>query len=336
MITSMKAAVLHEVGTPLGITRVTRPTPGKGEVLVRIAAAGTNPLDTKIHAGEAAHARHPAPAILGLDMAGTVEAVGPGVSRFRVGDEVYGMVGGVGGNPGTLAEYVSADERLLAAKPANLSMREAAVLPLVTITAWEGLIDRVGVRTGQSLLVLGGAGGVGHIVVQLGLAFGAEVYATGNPESRSVIERLGGRFIDRQEPIADAMQRLTGGRGFDIVYDTVGALDVAFAAVAKFGHVTSSLGWGTHPLAPLSFKGGTYSGVFTLMPLIQGEGREHHGEILDEARRLVEAGKLAPLVDPRRFTLDQADAAYEALKTADGLGKIAIDISVAALGGGRP
>ena len=326
----MKAALLQEVHSPLRVVSVTRPTPGTGELLVRIAAAGTNPLDAKIQAGEAAHARQPAPAILGLDMAGTVEAIGSGVTRFRIGDEVYGMVGGVGGNPGTLADYVSADERLLASKPANLTMREAAVLPLVTITAWEGLIDRVGVRAGQSLLVIGGAGGVGHVVVQLGLAFGADVYATGNPASRAVIERLGAHFIDRNAPITDAVRDLTGGRGFDIVYDTVGALDIAFAAVARFGHVTSSLGWGTHALAPLSFKGGTYSGVFTLTPLIEGEGREHHGEILEQARLLVEAGKLLPLVDPRRFTLDEVNAAYAALKQGDGVGKIAIDVSAIA------
>jgi NADPH2:quinone reductase len=327
MTTSMKAAVLHEIGAPLRVAPISRPAPGAGEVLVRIAAAGTNPLDTKIHAGQAAHARHPAPSILGLDMAGTVEAVGPGVTRFRPGDEVFGMVGGVGGRPGTLAEYVSADEDLLAAKPSNLTMREAAVLPLVTITAWEGLVDRVGVRPGQTLLVLGGAGGVGHVVVQLGLAFGATVHATGNPTSRPVIERMGASFIDRHEPIAEAVDKITGGRGFDVVYDTVGALDVAFAAVARFGHVTSSLGWGTHPLAPLSFKGGTYSGVFTLLPLIEGEGRRHHGEILEKARALVEAGKLTPLLDPRRFVLEEVDAAYEALKKADGIGKIAVDVA---------
>jgi NADPH:quinone reductase len=329
MTTSMKAAVLHETGAPLRISLVGRPNPARGEVLVRIAAAGTNPLDTKIHAGEAAHAKHPAPAILGLDMAGTVEAVGPGVTRFRPGDEVYGMVGGVGGRPGTLAEYVSADQDLLAAKPANLSMREAAVLPLVAITAWEGLVDRVGIRQGQTLLVLGGAGGVGHIVVQLGLASGATVYATGNPDSRPVIERLGATFIDRHKPIAEAVDSITAGRGFDVVYDTVGALDIAFAAVARFGHVTSSLGWGTHALAPLSFKGGTYSGVFTLLPLIEGDGRRHHGEILERARELIEAGKLSPLLDPRRFGLEEVGAAYDALKRADGVGKIAVDVGAA-------
>lgn len=326
MALSMKAAVLTAVKAPLDVLSVPRPVPGAGEVLVRVAAAGTNPLDLKITAGEAAHAQQPPPAILGLDMAGIVEAVGPAVTRFRPGDAVYGMVGGVGGVPGTLADYVAADADLLAKKPANLGLREAAVLPLVTITAWEGLVDRIRIAAGQTLLVLGGAGGVGQIVVQLGLAFGARVYATGSAASRTAIEALGATFIDRSTPTGDMAAEFTGGRGFEAVYDSVGALDVAFAALGRFGHVASALGWGTHALAPLSFKGGTYSGVFTLMPLIEGEGRARHGAILEEARRLVEAGKLIPRLDPRRFALGDVNAAYAALQAGDGTGKIAVDI----------
>lgn len=112
------------------------PTLRPNHVLVRINASGVNPLDTKIRAGKAAHAKQPLPAILGLDMAGIVEEVGPEVTALRAGDEVYGMVGGVGGMQGTLAEYIAADADLLARKPKNLSMRQAAALPLVAITAW--------------------------------------------------------------------------------------------------------------------------------------------------------------------------------------------------------
>jgi NADPH:quinone reductase len=164
---TMQAALLEAHGAPFRFARIPRPTPGPGQVLVRIAASGTNPLDTKIHAGAAAHARHPLPAILGLDLAGTVEALGEGVTRFRHGDEVYGMTGGVGGHQGSLAEYAAVDADLLALKPSNLSMREAAALPLVFITAWEGLVDRAAVRSGQTALVQGGAGGVGRMVVQI-------------------------------------------------------------------------------------------------------------------------------------------------------------------------
>ena len=145
----MQAAVLDSAGAAFRITPVARPAPRPGQVLVRIAASAVNPLDLKIRAGQAAHARQPLPAILGIDLAGTVEAVGDGVTEFRSGDEVYGMTGGVGGLQGSLAQYAAADADLLAPKPANLTMREAAALPLVFITAWEGLVDRAGVHSGR-------------------------------------------------------------------------------------------------------------------------------------------------------------------------------------------
>ena len=296
MRTNMRAAILDSADAPFRLVDLPRPEPGPGQVLVRMAASAVNPLDTKIRAGAAGHARHPLPAILGLDMAGAVETVGAGVTRFRNGDQVYGMVGGVGGVQGTLAEFAAVDADLLAKKPGNLSMGEAAALPLIAITAWEGLVDRMQVAAGQTVLVQGGAGGVGHIVIQIARAKGAHVFATGSSHSRNVIEGYGAVFIDRQEPVADYVGRLTQGRGFDLVYDTAGgaALDASFEAVKRFGHVASALGWGTHKLAPLSFKGASYSGVFTLMPLLSGEGRRHHGEILTEVARLAEAGKLTP------------------------------------------
>ena len=168
-----------------------------------------------------------------------------------------------------------ADARLLAHKPANLSMREAAALPLVFITAWEGLIDRAAVHAGQHVLVQGGAGGVGQMVLQLARARGATISATGSSAARTTIERLGARFVEKAEPAADIVARLTGRKGFDTVYDTSGgaSLDAGFAMVRRFGHVVSTLGWGLHSLAPLSFRAASYSGVFTLLPLLTGEGR---------------------------------------------------------------
>src|SRR6201999_4371977 len=145
-----------------------------GEVLIRVAASGVNPLDAKIRAAKADHAKQPLPAILGLDMAGTVVKTGHGVTAFKPGDEVFGMVGGVGGLQGTLAEFIAADAALLAHKPKGLTMRQAAVLPLVTITAWEGLVDRVGVHSAQTVLVHAGAGGVGYAAVQIAMAYGAK------------------------------------------------------------------------------------------------------------------------------------------------------------------
>ena len=285
--------------------------------MIRVKASAVNPLDLKISKGQAAHARHPLPAVLGIDVAGTVERVGAGVSAFKPGDEVYGMAGGVGGVQGSLAEFMAADAILLAPKPKNVGMREAAALPLIFITAWEGLVDRAHVRGGQKVLVQGGAGGVGHIVVQLARSFDAEVFATGSLKDRAYIERLGATFIDRETPAADYVAACTAGQGFDLVYDSVGGavLDASFNAVARFGHVVSALGWGTHALAPLSFRAASYSGVFTLLPLLTGAGRAHHGEILREATKLIEAGRIVPRLDPRHFSLETIEQAHATIES---------------------
>jgi NADPH:quinone reductase-like Zn-dependent oxidoreductase len=289
-------------------------------------------LDTKIYAGAAPHARHPLPAILGLDLAGVVEVVGSGVERFSPGDEVYGMTGGVGGHAGTLAQFAAVDADLLAIKPTNLSMRESAALPLVFITAWEGLVDRAAVRANQTVLVHGGAGGIGHIAVQLANTLGAKVFATGSQRQQDQIESLGATFIDyASERVNDYVDQLTGGAGFDVIFDTVGdaTLDASFEAVRRFGHVVSALGWGTHALAPLSFRAATYSGIFTLLPLLTNVGRAHHGEIMSQATRLVEAGRVRPRLDPRRFTLDSVGEAYEALTSRAARGRLVVDIGIA-------
>ena len=326
----MKAAITDRQGAPIKIETVNRPSPAAGEVLVRIKASAVNPLDLKIRAGEAAHARHPLPAILGIDLAGIVEEVGTGVTAFRPGDEVYGMTGGVGGIQGSLAEYAAVDADLLALKATNLSMREAAALPLVFITAWEGLVDRAAVHAGQKVLVHGGAGGVGHTAIQIARAFGADVFATGSSISAEMITRYGATPIDyRTQPVDNYVAQYTGGRGFDIVFDTVGGatLDASFSAVRRFGHVVSALGWGTHALAPLSFRAASYSGIFTLLPLLTGEGRAHHGAILREATALAEAGKLTPYVDAACFTLANVDAAHAAVRSQTASGKIIVDIT---------
>jgi len=327
----MQALVLQEFGKPLDLTEIATPSPQDGQVLVRVHASGVNPLDVKILAGKAAHAQRRLPAVPGLDLAGAVVAVGGGVDRFAPGDEVYGLTGGVGDLQGSLAEYAAVDARLLARKPARLDMREAAALPLVAMTAWEGLVDRAQVREGMDVLVHGGAGGIGHVAVQIARARGARVFATGSADSLQTIEALGAIPIDytTTDPstyIADH----TGGRGFDIVFDTVGGrtLDASFtAARVHTGHVVSALGWGEHSLAPLSFRGATYSGVFTLLPMLTGEGREHHGEILEQVAALADAGKLTPLVDARHFTFETIADAYSAIETGTSRGKVIVDVA---------
>lgn len=327
---TMKALVLNAFEAPLNLTEVERPVAGPGQVLVRIKASGVNPLDLKIAAGKADHAKVALPAILGIDMAGVVEVVGEAVEGFAPGDEVWGMTGGVGGVQGSLAEYAAVDARLLAHKPASIGMREAAALPLVFITAWEGLVDRARVSAGRKVLVHGGAGGVGHIAVQIALAAGAQVYATGTASQRATIEGFGAVFIDyRTSSVDEYVQQYTDGEGFDIVYDTVGGttLDASFTAARRYhGHVVSCLGWGTHALAPLSFRAATYSGVFTLLPLISGRERANHGAIMTEAAKLVDAGKIKVLLDERHYSMDEAGRAHAAMQDGSARGKIVVEV----------
>lgn len=326
---TMRAAVVETIDGVFKTSEIARPVPRAGEALVRIHASGVNPLDTKIRAGKAAHARHSFPAILGIDLAGVVTAVGAGVTTIAPGDEVFGMTGGVGGVQGSLAQYAAVDVRLIARKPENLTMREAAALPLAVITAWEGLIDRGRVTQGQRVLVQGGAGGVGHVAVQLAQARGAIVFATGRADDLETIRRLGATPIDySSSTVEDYVARHTDGQGFDLVFDTVGgpSLDASFQAIRRFGQVVSALGWGTHALAPLSFKGGTYSGVFTLLPLLTGVGREHHGDILREAGRLAEQGRLVPILNGRRFGLNDAGEAHALVSEGRAKGKVVIEM----------
>jgi NADPH2:quinone reductase len=320
---------IEEPGGQFRERETTSPALGSMQALVRISASGVNPLDTKIRAGAAAHARQPLPAVLCVDMAGTVEETGSGVTGFEIGDEVYGMAGGVGGMQGTLAEFIAVDVDLLAHKPKNLSMRQAAALPLGVITAWEGLVDRAKVHGKQTVLIHGGAGGVGYVAIQIAQAYGAIVFTTVSPDKKKIVEHLGASPIDyRSTSVEEYVNACTQGIGFDIVYDTVGGatLDASFASVKRYtGHVLSSLGWGSHSLAPLSFRGATYSGVFTLLPLITGENRAHHGKILAQAALMAERGKLKPLLSEERFGVSNIEAAFARVEAASP-GKVVVEI----------
>jgi NADPH2:quinone reductase len=144
-----------------------------------------------------------------------------------------------------------------------------------------------------------------------------------------VIKAYGATPIDyRANSVEAYVDALTQGEGFDLVADTVGgaSLDASFKAVKQFGHVVSALGWGTHALAPLSFREATYSGVFTLSPLLTGKHREHHGDMLRIAARLIEEGKLVPKLDSRSFDFGNVELAYQSIVDATNTGKIVVDV----------
>lgn len=327
----MKAALLHtyENGAPLQPGKAEKPTAGPGQLLIKIAASSVNTVDTKIRKmGGAGGLAPETPAILGMDFAGTVEAVGEGVSSFANGDAVYGCAGGLGGLPGTLAEYIAADHRLVAQKPKTISMREAAALPLVAITAYEG-VTRARIGEDQKILVHGGSGGVGHIALQLAKHFGAQVFSTGGGEPQlELIERLGATGINyKTEPVESYVAKHTNGTGFDVIYDTVGDRNMlnSFEAVKLNGDVITTTTMCELDFTTAHLKGITLHIVFMLIPMIHDVGRESHGEILSKIAELVDAGALKPILDESEYMLDQAADAHARLESGKAMGKIVIN-----------
>ena len=328
----MKAMTLNDYGTEASFVEADMPRPAAApdQVLVRIKATSVNTIDTMIKAmGKDLPLSPDLPAVLGMDFAGIVEEVGEDVTGFAMGDEVYGCAGGLADLQGALAEFMSADARLIAHKPKALSMREAAALPLVGITAWEGL-HRAGVAAGQKVLVQGGAGGVGHLAVQLAHHLGAEVSATGTGDSQlSVIEGYDARPIDfAVEKIEDYVAAHTGGAGFDAVFDTVGGANLtnSFAAAALNAHVVTTVALSEIDLSPAHFKGLSLHIVFMLLPMLHDVRREVHGEILANLAKLIDAGAVKPLLDEQRFDLSQIGEAYARLQSGQAIGKVVVEV----------
>lgn len=328
----MKAMIINTYGSndSFQLAQVDKPQVKPGHVLIKIAASSVNTVDTMIKSmGSDLPFSPTTPAILGMDFAGVVEEVGEGVSRFAVGDEVYGCAGGLGDLQGALAEYMVADEQLVALKPKNLSMREAAALPLVGITAYEGL-QRAQISAGQTVLVHGGAGGVGHVALQLAKHFGANVYATGSgTEKMSLIEKLGATAIDyRSEPVQQYVDKHTQGYGFDIVFDSVGGANMtnSFEAAKLNGHVSSTVSLVELDLSTAHMKGLSLHVVFMLIQMIHNTRREEHAQILDDLTRIVEAGGLVPVLDEQEFTLEQAGKAHARLESGQAVGKVVISV----------
>jgi NADPH2:quinone reductase len=330
----MRAQTLNDFGGPemFQLAEVPDPPrPGAGQVLIKIAAASVNPVDTKLRAGGREIAPDP-PRVLGCDCAGWIAAAGPGVSRFSAGDAVYACPGGVKGHGGTYAQYILADERLVAPKPANLDMREAAALPLVTITAAEGLA-RANLHEGDHLLVRGGAGGVGHVAIQLAKARGAQVTATVSSDAKAELAcRLGADAAPNytQQSTEQIVQERTQGRGFDVVFDATGADDIpgALAFARTKGNVATIVTAYTCDLSQMHAKGLSLHAVFMLLPMLTGEGKEVHTQILDHARERAERGELRPVLDDKRFTLETVPDAHARLESGQAMGKVVVDIDL--------
>jgi NADPH:quinone reductase len=303
------------------------------EVLVRVRAVGVNPLDTKVRK---LHFLYPEnlPVVLGCDGAGVVERVGENVSRFKLGDEVYFFNGGLGREPGTYAEYTVVHESCTARKPTRLSMVEAAAIPLVLISPWEALVDRAALAPGETVLVHGGAGGVGHIAVQLARHRGARVAATVSSELKAAfVKTLGAELAIayREEDFVDATLRWTRGIGADVVLDTVGGpvFCKSFGALRMYGRISTllSTACALSEINRARMRNLTVGYVQTTAPSVLGDNaaRRAQTRILETAAPLFDRGDLKVTVS-EVLPLEEAAVAHRLVEEGHTIGKVVLQI----------
>ncbi|MCX8279236.1 zinc-dependent alcohol dehydrogenase family protein [Phyllobacterium sp. 0TCS1.6C] len=322
----MKAMILKSFGGPeaFELTEVPKPVPQAGQVLVRVHATSINPLDYQVRRGDYRD-YVPLPAITGHDVSGVVEAVGPGVTSFSPGDEVW-YTPQIFDGPGSYAEYHVANETIIGRKPASLSHLEAASLSLVGGTAWEALVGRAALRVGESVLIHGGAGGVGHVAIQVAKAIGAQVFTTVREDNFEFARSVGADVVIdyRNDNYIDVIMQETNGRGVDVVFDTIGGdtLSRSPDVLAQLGRIVTIVdiaqpqnlieAWGKN--ASIHF-------VFT---------RQNRGK-LDELSTLVDRGQLRPHVGAV-YALADLPLAHALLETRDNgvRGKIVIAVEPSA------
>lgn len=326
----MKAVLLKKYGDieNFEVREIPIPLIQPGHVLIKVHASSVNPVDFKIRQGLLPIGPD-LPAVLHGDMSGEIAEVGKDVPKFKKGDLVYGCIGGFKGLPGVLAEFVLADAQLIAHKPNNLSMEEAGVLPLVSITAWNGLIDRACIRKDHRVLIHGATGGVGHIALQLAKAYGAEVHSTCSSKEKSNLATTLGSNITinyKQLKVDEYVKNYADDKGYDVVFDTVGGgcLDDSFTAAKVNGTVVSIAARATHDLSKVHIKSLTLHVVFMLLPLIMNEGRSRHGEILAELSKLVENNQIRPILHSENFNFEDVGSAHNCLEQGNVLGKISL------------
>lgn len=302
---------------------------------VKLAAAGINPLDAKLRLKPIFYPDQ-LPAILGCDGAGIVDEVGIDVTRFKVGDQVYFNNGGLGLEPGCYAEYTTLHEDCCAFKPANLSMQDSAALPLVLITAWEALFEKANLQAGQTILIHGGAGGVGHIAVQLAHHIGARVAVTVSDDKKaSLCLALGAEKIIRykKQNFVDEVMSWTDKQGVDIVFDTVGGdTFIKSLQAAKIGGkvvsiLATAMTAADVQVARLRNLTLCYEQMVTPQLMKLHDQRIRQRKILEEGAKLIEAGKLGVLVS-RQLPLIEVGQAHKLIEHGGVMGKIIVTMGL--------
>ena len=307
--------------------------PSPLHVRVRLVAAGVNPLDAKLRAKPVYHPDK-LPAILGCDGAGIIEETGSAVTRFKSGDAVYFCNGGIGDEAGCYAQYTTLHEEYCAAKPANLNLQESAALPLVLITAWEALVDRACLQPAQTVLIHAGAGGVGHIAIQLAHHLGAHIAATVSDDRKAgLVQGLGAEKIInyRQQDFVQQALDWTSGNGVDVVLDTVGGDTFvrSFHAARVGGKVVSLLATPLQladtQLARLRNLSLCYELMLTPQIIKSHDARIRQRQILEQGALLVESGKLGVLVS-QVLPLAEAAQAHRLIEQGGVTAKIVLSM----------
>jgi len=332
----MKAIFMTAPGNPdvLQLREVPAPTIQKDtDLLIRLKAAGINPIDTKLRKRSTFYPEQ-MPAILGCDGAGIVEAIGSNVQNFHPGDEVYFCNGGLGGQYGNYAEFTIVDERCVAKKPASISFAEAAAAPLVLITAWEALYDRGRLEPGRKVLIHAGAGGVGHVAIQLAKLKGADVATTvSSKEKAEFVRQLGAdlTIFYKETDFVQAALDWTNGEGVDLTFDTVGGdiFGKSFAATAIYGDIVTILD--AEPDTNWKVARGRNQRIsfeLMLIPMLQNlvQAQQDQARILQQCARLIDERQLKIHLS-QTFPLAEAVAAHQLLETGSVTGKIVLLIS---------
>ena len=331
----MKAIVMTATGNPdvlnyqdIPEPHITAPT----QIKVKLSAAGVNPVDTKIRRNGVFYDQ-PLPTVLGCDGAGTIVETGKAASQFKLGDKVWFCHGGLGREQGNYAEYNVLDERWVSLMPNSLSFAEAAALPLVLITAWGGLYDRGGLQKGQTVLIHAGAGGVGHVAIQLAKLKGARVITTVSSEEKADFVRALGAdevILYTREDWVSSVLALTEGQGADLVFDTVGSavFKESINATKHFGRIITLLGVNDSDLTEARMRNLLIGFELMLTPMLRDldEARDKHVQILQQCALWIDEGLLRPHIS-HQFPLQQAAEAHSLIEAGHTSGKIVLSVS---------
>ncbi|MBM4206626.1 MAG: zinc-dependent alcohol dehydrogenase family protein [Gammaproteobacteria bacterium] len=314
---------LQEIAEP----QITQPT----HIKVKLAAAGINPVDTKIRRNGLLFDQ-PLPAVLGCDGSGTVVDTGAAVKKFKADDKVWFCHGGLGREQGNYAEYNVLDERWADLMPAKLSFEQAAALPLVLITAWGGLFDRGGLQAGQTVLIHAGAGGVGHVAIQLAKRKGARVITTVSSEAKAAyVKSLGADEVINytQDDMISSVMNLTGGKGADLVFDTVGGqvFTGSIPATAHFGRIITLLSMPEMDFTEARLRNLLIGFELMLTPMLRDldEARYKQINMLEQCRKWLDEGSLTTYIE-QTFTLPEAAKAHQLLEAGHVTGKLVLEI----------